>query len=87
MRYPRFPLGIGGIFYDFDLLFLEGLLLIAVQDGHGGTPRTWSKRFVEGVNCPSRLSQLAETRHKTQLKPNGAKYDGFSAKPQVNSGE
>ena len=38
MRYPRFPLGIGGIFYAFDLLFLEGLLLIAVQDGHGGTP-------------------------------------------------
>lgn len=87
MRYPRFPLGIGGIFYAFDLLFLEGLLLIAVQDGHGGTPRTGSKRFVEGVNCPGRLSQLAETRHKTLLKPNGAKYGGFSAKPQVNSGE
>ena len=27
MRYPRFPLGIGGIFYAFDLLFLEDLLL------------------------------------------------------------
>ena len=36
-------------------------------------PRTGSKKFVEGVNCPNRLSQLAETRHKTQLKLNGTK--------------
>lgn len=87
MRYPRFPLGIRGIFYAFDLLFQEDLLLIAVQDGHDGTPRTGSKRFVEGVNCPSLLSQLVETRHKTQLKLNGTKYGGFSAKPQVNNRE
>lgn len=78
---------IGGIFYPFDLLFYADLLPIAVQDGHGGTPRTGSKRFVGGVNCPSCLSQPIKMRPKTQLKLNGAKYGGFSAKPQVNNGE
>ena len=78
---------IGGIFYPFDLLFYADLLPIAVQDGHGGTPRTGSKRFVGGVNCPNCLSQLVEMRPKTQLKLNRMKYGGFSAKPQVNNGE
>ena len=60
---------------------------IAVQGGHGGTPRTGSKRFVGGVNCPSCLSQPIKMRPKTQLKLNGAKYGGFSTKAQVNNGE
>lgn len=54
---------------------------MAAPHGRGG------KRFVEGINCPSRLSQLAETQHKTQLKLNGTKYGGFLAKPQVDNRE